>query len=435
MISWLTLPPRLSFALGTTTLVAGPSGVGKSGLLLALAGLLSEARVTNCPWPTPTHPHPLAHVYARGHGALLFQNPADGLCTDRIDDELALGMEACGFSVAVMHHEINRWVSILGLQDYRAMPVSELSGGFQQRLAMGAIMSAGPEVLLIDEALSQLDPDARELLLRAYDTWRGDHPSGVAIIVEHRPELWKGRFNQSLLWVNEGWIVTDPPATSVQERPTPTHRPEQKKSKTDQTAWPLVLEDLVPGRPGSQTWSWSEGLSLQATPGSIIVLVGPNGGGKSTLLQTMAGLIRPARGRVNANQPAMALQNPELQFGPGLVADHDPNPDFPGLPHTHSPFALSLGQQRRLSLSMLPKTAMVYLLDEPFYGQDASSVRAIIIWMQAQTQRGAVIVMSCHDHDLAWSLAHQVIHVDKTVWHFADPPSHILPWWESKPHE
>jgi energy-coupling factor transporter ATP-binding protein EcfA2 len=128
----------------------------------------------------------------------------------------------------------------------------------------------------------------------------------------------------------------------------------------------------------------------------------------------------------------MALQNPELQFGAGLVKDHDPDPPerFGLREHLDkSPFELSLGQQRRLSLSMLGDDRPLLLLDEPFYGQDRDNTRMLMDIIRRRAERGTAVLLVCHDPDISQAIADELLIWDGLELR-REERRPFLPWWE-----
>ena len=439
-------PLDFAFFPGDTILLDGPSGCGKSTFLLALAGLLGTQRG----WSETGE---LSRLKKRT--GYLFQNPADRFCAVSVEDELSFGLENLGTDPKHIDRMIREAASRFGLEQLLARRVNRLSGGEQQRLALASLWVEDPEVLFIDEAMSQLDAVGRRALLDAFDHWRTDHPEGLAVIVDHRGDLWEGRFTRVFRRRGEAWGERPESAgDGAPPRRISPHTPNSNVKDTSvQGQAPVVAscERLVLSRPGGGPLSAHQPIDLVLRAGRVHVVVGPNGAGKSTLLKTIAGLASPFSGTVVhgnlrllkaprsrkewkalGGRVAMALQNPELQFGAGLVKDHDPAPaEYLGLgPHLlKSPFELSLGQQRRLSLSMLGTDRPLLLLDEPFYGQDRGNTRILVDYIRSRAAAGAAVVLVCHDEDLSRALADELYLWDGARLRQIESGS-FYPWWE-----
>jgi energy-coupling factor transporter ATP-binding protein EcfA2 len=175
---------------GELCLVIGPTGAGKSTLLRAASGLtphftggLLAGRVLVDGRDTRTHrPRDLADVIG-----VVGQDPFAGFVTDSVEEELAYGMEQLGLAPAVMRKRVEEVVDLLGLGRLRGRPLADLSGGEQQRVAIGAVMTSQPRVLVLDEPTSALDPAAADDVLAAIT--RLVHDLGVTVLLaEHRLE-------------------------------------------------------------------------------------------------------------------------------------------------------------------------------------------------------------------------------------------------------
>jgi energy-coupling factor transport system ATP-binding protein len=177
-------------AAGEFCLLAGLSGQGKSTLLRAACGLAPHfhggsfaGRVT------------LAGLDTRAHGpshlgefaGALFQDPESQLVLSSVRAELALALESRGHGAAWVARGVEEVALALGVDHLLDRPTHTLSGGEQQRVALGAALSGRPPVLLLDEPTSQLDPVAGDeligLLRRLNQEW-----DVTIVLAEHRLE-------------------------------------------------------------------------------------------------------------------------------------------------------------------------------------------------------------------------------------------------------
>ena len=115
----------------------------------------------------------LAHPPRRLADVVAFvpQDPAASFVVDRVEDELAYGMENLGVDPAHMRRRIEEMLDLLDIEPLRDRSVRELSGGERQRVAIAAAMAAGPRILVLDEPTSQLDPQAAEHVVAALQRW------------------------------------------------------------------------------------------------------------------------------------------------------------------------------------------------------------------------------------------------------------------------
>ncbi|ABP49895.1 MULTISPECIES: ABC transporter ATP-binding protein [Pyrobaculum] len=148
----------ISIAIETGEFVAllGPSGCGKSTLLRILAGLeqpdSGEVRFKGQPVAGP-----------RSEIALMFQTPTL-LPWKTALDNVALPLVARGATWAEAREAAMRYLSLVGLSGFEEAYPKQLSGGMQQRVALARALAVEPEVLLLDEPFSALDPLTAESL-------------------------------------------------------------------------------------------------------------------------------------------------------------------------------------------------------------------------------------------------------------------------------
>ena len=180
----------LAIPEGELCLVVGETGSGKSTLLHLVNGLAPHftggnltGTVTVGGLDTRTHPpRDLAEIVG-----FVGQDPISGFVTDRVEDELAYSMEQLGIPAPVMRQRVEEVIDLLALARIRHRPLSTLSAGEQQRVAIGAALTAQPRVLVLDEPTSALDPSAAEEVLAAL--LRLVHDLGVTVVLaEHRLE-------------------------------------------------------------------------------------------------------------------------------------------------------------------------------------------------------------------------------------------------------
>ena len=224
-----------------------------------------------------------------------------------------------------MRRRVEDTLDLLGLVDLRARAVSTLSGGQAQRVAIGAVLTAHPRVLVLDEPTSALDPAAAEDVLAAVQ--RLVHDLGLTVLMaEHRLER-VVQHADTLLWLpGDGSAVRDEPAAIMQR----THEHSAGRHARRALGWsppPLTVRDARAPGPGAArpaagragrrrraaagcrgrrtraelTVRYGALVALRAVTlsvrgGEIIALMGRNGAGKSTLLGALCGLVAPTAG-------------------------------------------------------------------------------------------------------------------------------------------
>lgn len=190
-------------------------------------------------------------------------------------------------------------------------------------------------------------------------------------------------------------------------------------------------------------------ISLTLYNGEFIAIVGANGSGKTSFSRILAGIQRPTKGSVSIKDRKLGswkesqlreevgyvFQNPEHQFIANTVFDEIAfslrlkmeneavvkekvqavleTCGLLQLQHEH-PYALSQGQKRRLSVAaMIVDDQPFLLLDEPTFGQDASSNAELMGLLQGRYESGATIAMITHDMELIHDFATRVIVLHK----------------------
>ncbi len=195
-------------------LVSGRTGVGKSTLLGVVTGLvprfsggtLSGDVLVDGRSIVRQPPRERAHVVG-----YVGQDPAAGFVTDSVEEELAYGMEQLGLPSDTMRRRVEETFDLLGIAALRSRDLRTLSGGEQQRVAIGSILTMHPRVLVLDEPTSALDPTAAEEVLATLT--RLVHDLGVAVLMaEHRLERVVPFADRMLLLTGDGSVRSGTPA-------------------------------------------------------------------------------------------------------------------------------------------------------------------------------------------------------------------------------
>jgi len=152
----------LEIKQGETLAVVGPNGAGKSTLLLTLAHLLKpvsgEIRFhgkLSMEWNDLEYRRKIAFV---------FQDPL--LMDMSVRENIALGMKFRKADKNDIEHEVNRWAKTMGVEKLLGRRAGQLSGGEAQRVSLARAFVLNPELLLMDEPFSAVDPPTRAQLLK-----------------------------------------------------------------------------------------------------------------------------------------------------------------------------------------------------------------------------------------------------------------------------
>lgn len=147
---------------GETVALTGPNGAGKSTLLLHLNGILrSNGVVKVCGMPVSDGN--LREV--RRRVGLVFQNPDDQLFSPTVFDDVAFGPLNLGYSEDEVRAAVTRALEWVGMAGYESRSPHHLSVGEKKRIAIATVLSMNPEILVIDEPTSSLDPRGKWSLI------------------------------------------------------------------------------------------------------------------------------------------------------------------------------------------------------------------------------------------------------------------------------
>jgi energy-coupling factor transporter ATP-binding protein EcfA2 len=192
---------------GEFVLITGPSGCGKTTLCRCFNGLVPHfyqgdltGEITVAGEDVLKH-----HTYEMAkHVGLVFQNPENQLFALSIEKDVAFGLENNGVPRDVMRKKVDWALNMTGIYDLRERSPHEISGGQQQRVAIAAVLAMEPEIIVLDEPTSFLDPLSAEKIFDViYDLNRSQ---GITVIlVEHRLDL-TAKYTNHLVVMEEGKV-------------------------------------------------------------------------------------------------------------------------------------------------------------------------------------------------------------------------------------
>jgi energy-coupling factor transporter ATPase len=195
---------------GQFTLVTGPSGCGKTTLCRCFNGLIPHfyqgemrGEITVAGLNVSEHPtYELAQ-----HLGLVFQNPENQLFALSVEKDVAFGLENLGVPREEMRKNVDWALQLTGIDDLRERAPHELSGGQQQRVAIASVLAMKPEVIVLDEPTSFLDPlSARRIFEVIHELNRN---LGITVVlVEHRLDL-TARYADHIIVMDKGKVLLD----------------------------------------------------------------------------------------------------------------------------------------------------------------------------------------------------------------------------------
>ena len=178
----------LTIEKGEYIVLCGKSGSGKTTLLKHLKSVLTPSGKRS--GTILFNGVPMEQVSQRDQSSKIgyvMQNPDDQIVTDKVWHELAFGLESLGADQKAMRARVAEMACYFGIQDWFHRDVANLSGGQKQLLNLASIMAMQPEVLILDEPTSQLDPIAASDFLNTVRKINMELGTTV-IITEHRLE-------------------------------------------------------------------------------------------------------------------------------------------------------------------------------------------------------------------------------------------------------
>ncbi len=449
---------NLAVEAGEFLVIAGPSGCGKSTLALAIGGYLArqyDGEIGGSVTVAGMDVHRCPIYDVAELVGLVQQNPEAQFCTLTVRDEVAFGLENRCLSRDEIHQRLGWALSIVGAEHLVDRSLATLSGGEKQKVAIAAMMAAKPQILIFDEPTSNLDPTATAEIFRVIEHIQSK--AGITVIViEHKVEYLR-KFGPRLVIMDAGRIAYDGPMDSAKayehrtwnRQPEPRilfpHAPYAAPGTGPATDSLVRVEQLHVGYNGQPVL---HDVSLQIAPGEFIAVMGDNGSGKTTFLQSLLGLQEPSQGRIVvldrdtrrtsvselARHVGFVFQNPDHQifsesvwneatFAPrnfGLL-DTATQARVEGLlaqcgltdRHPDHPYRLSYGEKRRLNLvSVLSYAPQLILLDEVLIGQDAGNAALLLGLLGEQVAQGGAVVMVNHDPEITRRYARRLVFLD-----------------------
>ena len=164
---------------GEFVAILGGNGSGKSTLAKHMNALLTpdEGRVVVLGRDTSDS----EAVYAiRSRAGMVFQNPDDQLVASLVENDVAFGPENLGIPAAELRARVDESLEAVGLEGFQKRETTALSGGQKQRVAVAGVLAMRPDIVILDEATSMLDPQGRAALL---DLCRALNEAGITIVM------------------------------------------------------------------------------------------------------------------------------------------------------------------------------------------------------------------------------------------------------------
>ncbi|AOF48647.1 putative ABC transporter ATP-binding protein [Tetragenococcus halophilus subsp. halophilus] len=378
----------------------------------------------------------------------VFQNPKTQHFTTNTTYELAFAPENIGESPNQIYKRINEVSEELDIKNLLNRDIFKLSGGQKQQVAMAAANTLRPKVLILDEVTSNLDQKAVEQIKKMI---KQKKEQGVTIILtEHRLAWSKGLVDRYVLFEN-GKLVQDWNSDKFNQLTnhelgqkglramdlSKKHKKLlQKEQKTEnfQGAYLLQAENLSIGY--DKKTPILSNMTVGLSQNKITGIIGPNGVGKTTLANTLTGLLKPLAGKILwhgqsispkelVKKGFLVMQDANYQlFSESVSEEVLLNAKYPeqkdpvleklnlsGLEERH-PMSLSGGQKQRVAIaSAILSGKELIIFDEPTSGLDYVNMQHFGQLLNTLKETDAIIAIITHDVELSADWCDEIINL------------------------
>ena len=411
----------VSFELdsGSYTVIAGVNGSGKSTTARIIAGLLQPSAGT-------------VEIADGLRTGFVFQSPKDQLICGVVARDTAFGPQCQSLPDSEIELRTIESLKSTGILDYAMHKSMFLSLGQTQKAALSGILAINPDILILDESVSMLDPKSREEIFTFLDmlhkkkrtilhiTHDSDAISRAKdiIVMNGGKIIWKG--NSSSFFADKTGSVY----RSVFGTPLENRSCFQNKTQNRPAHEILLKAESMSCSYG--THAVLNNISFSLKRGTLTALTGASGSGKTTLLEILAGLKKQDSGTVrSAGKPLLCQQNSDAAlfevFAADDVAFGPRNSGIKGkellecvktaMNRVNLPFeefaskqtnCLSGGQKRRLSVAgIIAMKGDILLFDEPSAGLDGAAKYTVMHLLRSLAESGKTVLFTTHHYDEA----------------------------------
>ena len=406
-------------ASGSYTVIAGVNGSGKSTTARIIAGLLQPSAGT-------------VEIADGLRTGFVFQSPKDQLICGVIARDTAFGPQCQSLPASEIELRTIESLKSTGMLDYAMHKSMFLSLGQTQKAALSGILAINPDILILDESVSMLDPKSREEIFTFLDmlhkkkrtilhiTHDSDAISRAKdiIVMNGGKIIWKGTTG-SFFADKTGSVYRSVFGTPLENRSC-----FQNKTQNRPAQEILLKAENISFSYG--THKILKNVSFSLKRGTLTALTGASGSGKTTLLEILAGLKKQDSGTVrSADKPLLCQQNSDAAlfevFAADDVAFGPRNSGIKGkellecvktaMNRVNLPFeefaskqtnCLSGGQKRRLSVAgIIAMKGDILLFDEPSAGLDGAAKYTVMHLLRSLAESGKTVLFTTHHYDEA----------------------------------
>lgn len=452
---------NLEIDKGDYLLIAGPSSSGKSTLAYSIVGVVphlypGEYRGSVKVGGIEVANSSMSEI-ARIAGFVM-QDPDSQLIEFKVKYEVGLVLENAGLPRERVVERVREVLELMSLTHLAEKSPLELSGGEKQKVAIAAALALKPEILVLDDPTSNLDPESSKTVYKVLYELNREH--GVTIVlVDHK--LWEvcGQITKIAL-IDNGRLAYLGAPEDLEKNPEllerlkidPPWNPEPLPLKTNSKSW-KSKEKIIVFRNVSYTYldgtKALENVSLEISKGEFVSIMGPNGSGKTTLVKHITGLLKPSTGVVEVlGINTRKMKSSRLAWRVGYVFQFPNHQIFNdtvydelayslramGKPEreieekvtyyakmfklvdklSNIPEELSMGELKRLMVaSVLAAGCEVIILDEPLTGMTRIEAIEVLDILKSLADNEHTIVMITHDPYLAVRYSDRIFFMKK----------------------
>jgi cobalt/nickel transport system ATP-binding protein len=192
---------------GDHVALLGPNGAGKTTLMLHLNGILTARRGSVTVSGMPVSEGNLLEI--RRRVGIVFQDPDDQLFMPTVWEDVAFGPRILGLEGDVLAAKVQQALAAVDVEDLSDRPPNHLSHGQKRRVAIAGVLAMDPQILILDEPTSNLDPASRRDLTRVLGSL-----TVTQLIVTH-DLLYAYEVCERCIIIDEGSVVADGPTAEV----------------------------------------------------------------------------------------------------------------------------------------------------------------------------------------------------------------------------
>ena len=456
---------------GERVAILGHNGSGKSTLTKILGGLLEPDEGACFIEGVDINENDF-HDLRRKIG-MVFQDPENQIVAAMVEDDIAFAPENQGLPSEEIQSRVDKAIEEVNLLHKKDAPVSALSGGEKQRVALAGALAADVECLILDEPTAMLDPSSR---LKIEKVLKKIHGEGMTILqITHQIEAENFGDIERVIVLSKGEIIwegdilkfwnkaeelgfelpdefkikkffSDNPNAKFNETNDNLFSKNHDENKNLKTKFEFEIKNL--------SFQYDEknfalkNLDAEIFSGEWLSIIGQTGSGKSTLVQHLNALYKIQSGEIffdSQNLPQNGEEVHELRKKVGLVFQHPEDqlfsptvkeeiafaPKNAGLKNSdlensilyglecvgldkkfleRNPLALSGGERRLVAIaSVLATRPECVVLDEPLAGLDASYQKKILAMLGRLRDSGTTIITITHDLDTALKFSDRIL--------------------------